>query len=415
MNIAEIFVGIGGLGLGANYKDGNSLFAIDKNKSSCLTLNANKDSGLSPFVKWNIFNQDIKTFDYSSFANRVDLLLGGPPCQPFSIGGLNLANDDHRDMFPEAVRAVRELSPKAFVFENVAGLGRARFANYFNHIRLQLRFPDVERKPQESGEDHYTRLRAEEAGGRYNGLSYDLHWQSINAADYGIPQRRERIFIVGFRSDLGTQWEFPRPTHSLEALVWSKFRKGDYCERHNLLQRDLSLELAEQNLIRTLSQEPDRLPWQTVRDVIGDIAPSCNQLSDHILIPGARSYRGHTGSSFDYPSKTIKAGVHGVPGGENMLKAVDGDVRYFTVRECARLQTFPDMMTFVGTWTQKIQQIGNAVPPRLAAKLLASVRDTLDIAASIAPSRKNKWFEKLVQLNEIDHDGRERRERATSI
>jgi len=112
------------------------------------------------------------------------------------------------------------------------------------------------------------------------------------------------------------------------------------------------------------------LPWQTVRDAISDL-PDPEQhptllYQAHKFQPGARSYPGHTGSPLDEPAKALKAGDHGVPGGENMLRRVDGSIRYFTVRECARIQTFPDEFIFEGSWGEIMRQLGNAVPVRLA-------------------------------------------------
>ena len=116
----------------------------------------------------------------------------------------------------------------------------------------------------------------------------------------------------------------------------------------------------------------DGRPWLTVRDAIGDLpdpelqpelAAAC---LNHRFQGGARSYVGHTGSPLDEPAKTLKAGVHGVPGGENMLRRADGSVRYFSVRESARLQTFPDKYRFHGSWTESMRQLGNAVPVKLA-------------------------------------------------
>ena len=93
----------------------------------------------------------------------------------------------------------------------------------------------------------------------------------------------------------------------------------------------------------------------------------------HRFQPGARAYAGHTGSSIDEPAKALKAGDHGVPGGENMLRRTDGSVRYFTVRESARIQTFPDNFIFEGTWSETMRQLGNAVPVKLAAVMARGV------------------------------------------
>ena len=124
-------------------------------------------------------------------------------------------------------------------------------------------------------------------------------------------------------------------------------------------------------------------PWRTVREAIFDLPdPEKNprmaaNVRDHRFQPGARSYAGHTGSPLDEPAKTLKAGVHGVPGGENMLARPDGRVRYFTVRESARLQTFPDDFRFHGSWTESMRQLGNAVPVRLAEVIALSIHDDL--------------------------------------
>ena len=98
---------------------------------------------------------------------------------------------------------------------------------------------------------------------------------------------------------------------------------------------------------------------------------------NHAFQPGAKAYPGHTGSLMDEPSKAIKAGVHGVPGGENMLRYPDGTLRYYSVREAARIQSFPDQYEFSGSWTEAMRQIGNAVPVRLARIVASSVAAAL--------------------------------------
>jgi DNA (cytosine-5)-methyltransferase 1 len=105
-------------------------------------------------------------------------------------------------------------------------------------------------------------------------------------------------------------------------------------------------------------------------------------LSGHRFQPGARSYPGHTGSPLDDAAKALKAGVHGVPGGENMLARPDGSVRYFTVRESARLQTFPDSYRIEGVWSEAMRQLGNAVPVTLAERVARSVALALRSAES---------------------------------
>lgn len=123
--------------------------------------------------------------------------------------------------------------------------------------------------------------------------------------------------------------------------------------------------------------DPQLLPWLTVRDALVGLPEPTMEASalffDHVLQPGARVYPGHTGSFIDSPAKALKAGVHGVPGGENMLRRVDGSVRYFSVREAARLQTFPDGYRFSGPWSEAMRQLGNAVPVRLAQIVAGSI------------------------------------------
>ena len=209
----------------------------------------------------------------------------------------------------------------------------------------------------------------------------------VNAADYGVPQRRERVFIVGFRADLGVEWSFPRPTHSLDALLYEQWVTGDYWSRHGLPQPPVPDKFADR--VRALEQSLlplDTRPWRTVRDALADLPDPVTTegatIQDHRFQAGARTYAGHTGSPLDLPAKTLKAGDHGVPGGENMMVRDDGSLRYFTARESARLQTFPDGYKLHGTWSEAMRQIGNAVPVMLARQVAASVARRLVEAES---------------------------------
>jgi DNA (cytosine-5)-methyltransferase 1 len=136
-------------------------------------------------------------------------------------------------------------------------------------------------------------------------------------------------------------------------------------------------------------------PWKTVRDAIDDLPDprkkgKTTSIANHIFQPGARSYPGHTGSPLDEPAKALKAGDHGVPGGENMLRHPNGRIRYFTVRESARLQTFPDDYLFHGSWTESMRQLGNAVPVQLGKIVAESIAKKISSHSLVHSSRNTK-------------------------
>lgn len=342
MKSVKLFAGAGGLVVGRAGFAHQQVVEIDK--WACDTLKQN--------TSWPLYSGDVRRFDYGTITSEIDLVTGGPPCQPFSMGGKHRAFLDHRDMFPEAARAVRELRPQAFIFENVKGLKREAFANYLEYIRMRLRHPDLTPRSDEAWLDHLKRLEDYETSGASGGLLYNVVIRLLNAADYGVPQKRERVFIVGIRDDLAKAFHFPDPTHSSDALLWAKWRDGSYWKRHGVQPGP---EERGQLRARSLKEKPKELPWRTVRDALHDIPdPELDPkgaagIADHRFLAGARSYPGHTGSPLDKPAKTLKAGVHGVPGGENMLRRLDGSVRYFSEREAARIQTFPDNFRFHGS------------------------------------------------------------------
>ncbi|SMF93504.1 DNA (cytosine-5)-methyltransferase 1 [Methylomagnum ishizawai] len=389
MRSVELFAGAGGLGMGISRAGFEPVAVIEWNRHCCHTLRQNQAKRLEPVAHWPLVEGDVRDFDFSAIRGGVDLVSGGPPCQPFSLGGKHRGCLDERDMFPQAIRAVRELQPKAFMFENVKGLTRANFIPYLEYIRLRLSYPEMTPKPGEDWTTHRARLEKHHSGGKHDGLYYHILTRGLlNAANYGIPQRRERIFLVGFRADLGIEWSFPEPTHDLDALLWSQWHSGEYWERHRIAQRHRPEGGKAKARALTLAEEPRSLPWRTVRDAIADLPDpeiqptAAAAYANHRFQPGARSYPGHTGSPLDEPAKTLKAGDHGVPGGENMLLRPDGSVRYFTVRESARLQTFPDDFRFEGSWTESMRQIGNAVPVELAAIVAGSIKAHLAQAAT---------------------------------
>jgi DNA (cytosine-5)-methyltransferase 1 len=383
MNAVELFAGAGGLGMGVSRSGFKPLAVIEWDKYCCTTIRENAFRGVKPLTDWPFTWCDVRRFDYSKLCEKVDLVSGGPPCQPFSLGGKHGGRLDARDMFPEAIRAVRELRPQAFLFENVKGLTRNTFANYFEYVRLQLSYPEILRRHRETWMAHLSRLEKYHTAGNPSGLYYRVVTRLLDAADYGIPQRRERVFIVGFRGDLGVEWSFPKATHSQDALLWSQWRNGEYWERLEIPKRKRSISSGEADEARAkkLRDKPALKPWRTIREaLVGLPDPRTYDAScflNHRYQPGARVYPGHTGSPLDEPAKTLKAGDHGVPGGENMMVCDDGTVRYFTVRESARLQTFPDDVLFRGSWTEAMRQLGNAVPVDLATVMATNVHSHL--------------------------------------
>jgi DNA (cytosine-5)-methyltransferase 1 len=378
----ELFCGAGGLALGLHQAGFEPKALIEWDKDSCDNIKANIARGYTSISKWNVIQTDARLVRYSDFGADVQFVSGGPPCQPFSLGGKHKANADARDMFPEAVRAVRELRPQGFVFENVKGLLRKSFSSYFSYILLQLSHPEVAAKKGMDWIEHLKLLEEYHTSKSRNGLEYNAVFRLLNAADYGAPQTRYRVAIVGFRNDLDVNWSFLEPTHSKEALRFAKFGDGSYWEEHKIAKKDRQKGDRLYGIQQAFDTPFAKKRWRTVRDAFAGLPDPqtdlVSEFANHEYRGGARPYPGHSGSVLDEPSKTIKAGAHGVPGGENMIVLDDGALRYYTVRESARIQTFPDDYLFCGSWTESMRQIGNAVPVKLAAIIGSSIAEQLE-------------------------------------
>ncbi len=243
MRSIELFTGAGGLALGTHLAGFEHAAVVERDDDSCRTLRANVPPGADH--PWNVIEADVHRVDYAALAaGPLDLLAGGAPCQPFSLGGKHAGEVDVRNMFPEVFRAVRELWPRAFLLENVKGLLRTGFRPYFTYIVDQLSVPLVGPLPGEEWAAHHARILEAKLRPGDPACRYWVDCQLYNAADFGVPQERHRVFIVGFREDLGARWRWPGATHSEGALLYAQYVDGSYWRDHDLPARPVPERLA---------------------------------------------------------------------------------------------------------------------------------------------------------------------------
>ena len=379
MRSVELFSGAGGLALGLHLAgfQHELLVESDKDAVETLTINQTQRTVLG-IQEWNVQHSRVEDILDAGDLDRgdIDLLAAGIPCQPFSRAGKHRGHADDRNMLPVFARVLSRMRPKAFLLENVDGLAKAN--ETVEYAKMQLSHPNITSEGDEAQKTHLQKLL------QYATTTeplYTVHLVVINAADYGVPQSRKRVFLIGFRTDLTVDWNFPNRNYSRAALLYDQCVTGQYWRRHNIPQPKRFTPAT--NTLNRLIECSNTKPWRTIRDAIvempiparGKVGPSGWQW--HTAIPRARLYPGHTGSPIDRPSKTIKAGVHGVPGGENILVHPNQTFRYLTLRECATIQTFPKQWLFAGLRASVTRQIGNAVPVELAAIIGISIKESL--------------------------------------
>ncbi len=412
MKSLELFSGAGGLAKGLEIESFKHIALVEFNRDACATLRNNFDADC-------VFEGDIRDYDFANMSH-VDLVAGGPPCQPFSLGGKHQASNDQRDMFPYAIKAIKELKPKAFIFENVKGLLRSSFSDYFEYILKRLQYPDCENRSSRDWRSHLEQLRLLSTCSQ-TPPDFRVHFKLINAADYGVPQTRERVIVVGTRSDIKREWAFPPGEYNLERLLWEQYVSGEYWERHGL-SRPLQYHHTPHFMGRIQKVRdkfgllpPDGKPWMTMRDVLAALPDPKTQhgIDDHQFREGARSYPGHTGSLFDLPSKTIKAGAHGVPGGENMIRYADDSIRYLTVHEAKLIQSFPASFQIHGAWGEAMRQIGNAVPVSVACAIGKSLMDLLSSQPQELATDKPELIASVADKLEEKQAGKQQQQIAT--
>ncbi|WP_432161505.1 DNA cytosine methyltransferase [Streptomyces sp. NRRL F-5630] len=433
----ELFAGGGGLAMAVHQAGFRPLLFNEFNNRACETLiaSARKTLGVDgleltedrnpkpprPGQPAPLYPGDVRDLDLSAFQGEVDVLAGGPPCQPFSAGGVAKGDEDKRNMFPAMFKAVREMRPKAVICENVRGLLRPSFAEYFQYIQNELCLPFEKRVDEVKWQDHnahLTRILDRLFDEDRDPDHYKVVVVPVNAAKYGVPQVRNRVMIVAFRADLGVDVDafekYVTTERFSEAALFRSMRDedGPYWKRHPEVE-DHVRDRVRARLPKVI-KEDDCQPWRTLRDAIQGYGTDVelpalprvdldrlHEKSDfgqeidvvgHIGWPGARIYKGHTPNELDRPAKTVKAGVHGVPGGESVMLLDDRTPdtsspdgwnylhRYMTVREAARVMTFPDEWHGSGPRGEQMRQLGNAVPVVLGEFFAKAVADALAAA-----------------------------------
>ncbi len=295
MDCVEICAGAGGMAIGLERAGFRSRALVELDSHCCMTLRRNRPH-------WQVIERDVRHFDGSLYRG-VDLLAGGVPCPPFSVAGKQLGAQDERDLFPEALRLVREIRPKAVMLENVRGFLNPIFSDYRDEL-----------------------VRA------FDNLGYGLSWSLLNASDFGLAQLRPRVLLVALRRDLQTRFRWPF------TLGTPKVHVGETL-------RDLMGENG----------------WKGVEEWIAgarQVAPT--------IVGGSKKHGGPDLGPSRARSAWAALGVDGRSIALEAPPENFTGMPRLTVRMVARLQGFPDEWVFVGSKTAAYRQVGNALPPAVA-------------------------------------------------
>lgn len=316
----EICAGAGGQALGLEKAGFTHVALVEYEKSYCATLKINRPS-------WNVICADLKDFSGKPFNNKIDLLAGGVPCPPFSVAGKQLGNADERDLFPEALRLIEEINPRAVMLENVRGFLDSTFEDYRNYILSKI----------------------EELG-------YKVQIKLLNASDYGVPQLRPRVVIVGIRKDIEHRFSYPLENPGLTKTVGETL-----------------FDLMKVN------------GWTGVEAWVkqaSSIAPT--------IVGGSKKHGGPDLGPVRAKKAWAELGVDGLGiANEAPSKDFDGKPR-LTPRMIARIQGFPDSWDFGQKKTAACRMIGNAFPPPVAEAVGKEIKKVLEENGSIDSGSKKK-------------------------
>lgn len=338
-SVLELFAGAGGLALGLE-KSGLKCIALNEiDKWACETLRNNRPN-------WNVLEGDVKNFDFSGYKGKVDVVTGGFPCQAFSYAGKKLGlNDARGTLFYEFARVVQQVKPAICIGENVRGL--------LSH-------------------DHGKTLKGmisilDEIGYKIAPV------EVLKAIHYKVPQKRERLVLVGVRKDIDIEFEYPKPHKRIYTLK-DALKKGDLFDCN--VPKSKGVKYPEYKK-QVLDLVPPKGYW---RDLPVDIQKE--YMGGSYYLGG-----GKTGMArrigWDEPSLTLTCS----PAQKQTERCHPDETRPFTVREYARIQTFPDEWEFAGSVAQQYKQIGNAVPVNLGIEIGYSIIKLLNKYYSLSNPR----------------------------
>ena len=334
----EIFAGAGGMALGMEKAGFQHLLLNDFDKYACNTLSYNRP-------KWNVIHGDIRHISFTNYYNKVDLVTGGFPCQAFSYSGKRLGFEDTRGtLFYDFARCVKETNPKLFLAENVKGLLK-----------------------HDEGRTLKTILST------FRELGYKVYDPILlNANNYNVAQKRERIIIVGVRDDWADKFDWHAPPHANSPVLKDIFFAGKYYSEDISSVKSIGVEYSsyKKQFYKYIGPGENwkKLPVNLQADYMGVMFNSGG---------------GKTGIlnrlSLDKASPTILTS----PSQKQTERCHPLEIRPLNVRESARIQSFPDNWIFTGSISNQYKQIGNAVPVELAYHIGTALRKQLEIMSKI--------------------------------
>lgn len=306
MRSIEICAGAGGQALGLEQAGFKHIVLVEIDQAACETLRTNRPL-------WNISEKDVRKFSAKKYKN-IDLVAGGVPCPPFSIAGKQLGNEDDRDLFPEALRIVKECDPKAVMLENVRGLFDPKFADYREHIKTQL-----------------------------ESMGYICFWELVQANHYGVPQLRPRTILIALKQKYACFFIWP-----------------------------LGVIAPPPTVGQVLYDEMASNGWKGAKewaDKANNIAPT--------IVGGSKKHGGADLGPTRSKLAWSKLGING-HGLDEFPPSKDFEgIPKLTVKMAAILQGFPVDWIFTGKKTPAYRQVGNALPPPVAKAMGVAIKKAI--------------------------------------